>query len=609
MEGKYVAVNEKEALQRRERLLSAVNQVASLLMSKFNINSILSYIPEALRILAESVHVDRAYLWRNREIDGILHSRQIAIWKRNGDLPPLEELPFSKVLKGMPGVRPDGLDIINMMVRDIPQGAIDHAKTIGMKSLLVIPITLDGIFWGFITFEDFSRERHFEKEEEDIMSSGGMIAAAALWRAEMVAGIIEAKDEAQANARAKSEFLSRMSHEIRTPMNAIIGMTAIAKKAKDMKRVNDCLNKIDDSSRQLLSIINDVLDMSKIESGKLEISENEFNFDNLIEHVINVMQVKLDEKKQKLCLDYPRSFDRRLIADELRLSQVLINLLSNANKFTCDNGRIDLRVRGSDGEEGACASLRVEVEDNGIGITEEQMGRLFNSFEQADGGITRKYGGSGLGLALSKKIVELMGGSIWVESEYGKGSRFIFEVRVKWGRAVDASTRASHERYPQLSPEGPQNAANRKGVVKTREKPEGEGDAAPDWGDKKLLLVEDIEINREIIIGLLAETGVAVECSENGLEALRRTEGGEKFDLILMDMQMPEMDGIGATMAIRRLDGDYAKTVPIIAMTANAFKDDVENCLKAGMDGHIAKPVEVSVLMGVLTGYLGYGRA
>jgi signal transduction histidine kinase/DNA-binding response OmpR family regulator len=634
------------------------------------------------------------------------------MWDREGLQLKLKELPFDKVLHGFGGNRRgDSIDIINVKLKDLPPGSVDADATAGMKSLLVIPIRLNGDFWGFITFEDFTRERVFTKEEATIISSGGLLIASALQRADMVKSLIKAKEEAVMSTAAKSEFLARMSHEIRTPMNAIIGMSTIAKKSTDPERMQQCLLKIDDSARQLLNIINDVLDMSKIESGKFEISGNEFDFEQMLEHVVALMQVKLEEKSQNFQLDFPYHFERNIVADELRLSQVLINLLTNAVKFTPDFGQIVMRAshREIDADN---AILRVEIVDSGIGISPEQQSNLFKSFEQADGSITRQFGGTGLGLAICKKIVNLMGGDIWVESELDQGSRFIFEVEIGWGEAqeryslthfdntlrilvvddnpdvtyyfrnmldtfamtcttadsglaaINLVLQAADDESPydiifldwsmpgmsgvetaheiqqitrgestivmisvvdwsdieaEMKPEGVTNFLSKpvlpsmlydkivhvsgKEVAARREKRAASG--IHNWQGKKILLVEDIAINQEIILALLEDSNADISCADNGLEAVQRFAAGEFFDLVLMDVQMPVLDGLEATRRIRALGEAHAlKALPIIAMTANAFKEDIELCLNAGMNSHIAKPVEVDTLLSALAQYL-----
>ncbi|MDR0838177.1 MAG: response regulator [Oscillospiraceae bacterium] len=692
----------------RGRLLTAVNAVAELIMAGDTDENVADRIKGSLDILCRALRVDRAFFWRNHTEDGVLFSRQLDMWSIDGYTRELDDLPFERVVKGLGDPKPDGsVGIVNAIVSELPEDAIDRNATEGMLSFLLTPIYINAQFWGFVTFEDFKTERRFTKEEEDIISSGSMLMATALMRAEMLDSIVQAREEALASTVAKSEFLSRMSHEIRTPMNAIIGMSTIAKKTSDPERVQLCIKNIEDSSRQLLSIINDVLDMSKIESGKFEISTNEFDFDKMLEHVMNVIKVKIDEKDQKFRLEYPEPFDRDMISDELRMSQVLINLLTNACKFTPDCGSIVMRVSSTEIDSDS-ARLRIELQDSGIGISPEQQKKLFKSFEQADGSITRQFGGTGLGLAICKKIVNLMGGDIWVESEIGQGSTFIFEVVVEWGRrhrkyssstlskelrilvvddapdTVDyfknmlrsfeltcdtagggeEAVRAARRTFDVGAPYdvifldcnmpglGGLAAAKKirdsvgdaarivmTGIADTNDieeelKDVGVTDVLPspvlpsalfdklaqlfgsarpaenpvakthDWSERTILLVEDIDINREIMKALLEDTRVNIMTSENGLEALGRFERDEHFDLVLMDVQMPVLDGIGATRRIRALDKEHARTVPIIAMTANAFKEDVQKCMDAGMNNHLAKPVEVESLLEVMAGYL-----
>ena len=390
--------------------------------------------------------------------------------------------------------------------------------------------------------------------------------------------IMEAKERTEQASRAKSNFLANMSHEIRTPLNAIIGMTKIAKDSGEPKRKDYCLDKIESASVHLLGIINDILDMSKIEENKFELSCTEFEFFAMIERVINIFEFRLGEKKQKLIVEKDPSIPRRIITDEQRLAQVITNLISNSIKFTPDEGTITLSMRTlEDKEEGFC-TLEITVTDTGIGIPKEQHGKLFHSFVQVDSSIARKFGGTGLGLAISKKIVELMQGGIRIESEEKKGSSFIFTIRAE---------------IPAVS------------VVPSCASSAAVSDTPRDYNGKRILLAEDVEINREIVIAVLEPLRLEIVEAENGKKACDLFRANPySFDLIFMDIHMPGIDGYEAARQIRALDHPAAKTVPIIAMTANVFKEDVERCLAAGMNGHIGKPLDFDAVLSVLAKYL-----
>ena len=385
-----------------------------------------------------------------------------------------------------------------------------------------------------------------------------------------------ARELAEKSTRAKSEFLARMTHEMRTPMNAIIGMTYIGKTAEDIEKKDYSFNKIEDASKHLLGVINDILDMSKIEAGKLELSYGEFNFESMISNVNSIVNMRVSEKEQEYTTDIDASIPGIIVSDEQRLAQVLTNLLSNAVKFTPDHGTITLAAKKISEENDTCA-IRFSVKDSGIGISEEQQKHLFVAFEQADGSISRKFGGTGLGLAISKRIVEMMGGSIWIESELGRGAAFIFEVKVKI-----CSGKKPEEEMP---------------AEDTDDKGALEG--------KRILIAEDVEINREILSALLEDTGVEIEFAYDGTQAVKMfTSSPDAYGLILMDIQMPEMDGYEATKRIRSSMLREAVEIPIIAMTANVFREDIERCIAAGMNGHLGKPVNVGEVITVLKEYL-----
>ncbi|MCL2719706.1 MAG: ATP-binding protein [Treponema sp.] len=383
---------------------------------------------------------------------------------------------------------------------------------------------------------------------------------------------------------SKSQFLSTMSHEMRTPLNAIIGMTAIGKKAEDLDKKDRAFKKIEDASSHMLGVINDVLDMAKIEANKLELSPIEYNFDKMLKKVITVVSFRAEEKKQALTVNIENTVPKFIFGDDQHLAQVITNLLSNAIKFTPENGKIKLSV-SLEGVSGSECELRIEVADNGIGIANEQQKKLFKMFEQAEDGTTRKFGGTGLGLAISKRIVELMGGRIWVESELGKGARFIFTIKALYVEKTIDYTKSS------LDPDGIQ-AENIKAM-------------GGRFSGKRMLIAEDIEINREILISLLENTGLVIDSAENGEEALNMvTADTDKYDIIFMDIQMPIMDGLEATRRIRALPARERGRIPIIAITANAYKDDINSCIEAGMDDHLSKPLDVEKIFAMLSNHL-----
>ena len=382
----------------------------------------------------------------------------------------------------------------------------------------------------------------------------------------------------KAESRYKSEFLSNMSHEIRTPMNAIIGMVSIAKSTDDFERKNYCLMRIENASMHLLGIINDVLDISKIENGKFELSPVIFDFSKTLQRVADVVKSRADEKEQTITIHIDTSIPSMLLGDDLRLSQIITNLIGNAVKFTPEHGSISLNTKLLSEENGIC-TIQFEVTDTGIGINPEEQARLFQPFTQAESGTARKYGGTGLGLSISKRIVEMMGGSIWVNSEPVKGSTFSFTVQMN----------RSGEKNQALEPQAEEKCADITGLFEGRD----------------ILLAEDVEINREIVAALLEPTQLMIDYAENGAEAVRMfKESPEKYEMIFMDVQMPGMDGYEATRTIRSFDIPQAKTIPIIAMTANVFREDIEKCLEAGMNDHIGKPLDFHEVLEQLKYYL-----
>ena len=376
-------------------------------------------------------------------------------------------------------------------------------------------------------------------------------------------------------SHAKADFLSNMSHELRTPLNAIIGMTAIAKSSKSFEEVKLCLDKVSDASTHLLGVINDVLDMSKIESGKFELTKNDFCLNDTIERIMNVVSISLSEKNLNFTQSIDDDIPKLLIGDDQRLAQVLTNLLANAVKFTPHEGHVKLGVKLIDKTSGHCV-MQFDVSDTGIGISEEQQKALFTAFQQADTNIARKYGGTGLGLSIAKNIVSMMDGKIWVKSTLGSGSVFSFTCKIELGSGKPKQDTGQVDGMEEVFFHG-----------------------------KTILLAEDIEINYEIVKALLEPLGIDIVWAADGAEAVKMFEQSSgNFDAVLMDVQMPEMDGYEATREMRKLDLPNAKTIPIIAMTANVFKEDVEKCLTSGMNGHVGKPIDVDEVIRALKQYM-----
>lgn len=521
----------------------------------------------------------------------------------------------------------------------------------------------------------------------------------------------EALDSAEKANQAKSDFLARMSHDIRTPMNAIMGMTAIAKVHVDEReRVLDCMEKINGASKLLLSLINEVLDMSKIESGRLILSDDEFNIGELLQELVVMLQPEIKSKRQTLDIHVKALKHENVSGDTQRIKQVLMNILSNAVKYTPDDGQITIGINEKEDLDGI-ARYEFIFEDNGRGMKPEFLDKIFLPFERASDNSIRNIQGTGLGMAISHKIIKMMGGDIKVESEYGKGSRFTVDmplhyrqqapdekigvdgleilvvdddktacqstcyclneigINCEWvcsGKdAIDSvqqrfkegkdyfaiivdlkmpgmngieTTRQLRsiigtdipiiilsaydiEEYEAQAKEAQANGFVTKPLYKSKLLQvlkrflDGADQTAPpqqfklsdaDYSDKRILLVEDNELNREIAVEIIGSTGVAIDTAVNGLEAVNIVSQSAEgyYQMILMDIQMPVMDGYEATRLIRKLNRSDITDIPIIAMTANAFSEDVTNAIKAGMNYHLAKPIDITALMGVLEKYL-----
>ena len=432
-----------------------------------------------------------------------------------------------------------------------------------MKSFLHAAILNHGTCSGILSFE--RKDENYQWTKKEIKSIRDLIKTISSF-------ILKAR--ADTVSQAKTEFLSRMSHEIRTPMNAISGMTAIAKTACDNpEKVLDCLAKIETANAYLLTLINDVLDMSKIESGKLELRLEPARLSDRIRELETVLAPQAEDRQIHLCIENQYRADSRLLLDPLRLSQVLINIIGNALKFTPSGGSVTVRIKVI-AETSRSVHLHFSVEDSGIGISPQDIDRIFNAFEQAGQNTASSYGGTGLGLSISSRIVQMMGGRLLVESEEGKGSVFSFDLEADY---------ADSDETPVVQ----QSASV--------------SDAA-DFRGRRLLLAEDNTLNCEIAESILEMNGFLVECAENGSAAVEAfaSHSPYYYDAILMDIRMPVMDGLEATRRIRKLEREDAQSIPIIAMTANAFDSDSKKSIDSGMDGHLSKPLQIEKLLEAL---------
>lgn len=428
---------------------------------------------------------------------------------------------------------------------------------------IVFHMTDNGQYSGSIVFRDIDQDVLEKKEECKCL--------------EEISAIIQNRlnlERHDLSAKAKSDFLARMSHEIRTPMNGIIGMTEIAlKDGQTEERRIDCLRKIEYSSEYLLGLINDILDMSKIESGKMRLIEEKCNLMEMIQGLHPLLEAKLNENNIQYIADIQLK-NHWFMADSLRLNQVLVNLLGNALKYSRPDGHVWLTVRETEEEKGF-SNLYFQVRDDGIGIAPEKQQLIFRQFEQADNSENARKQGTGLGLAISRRIVRMMDSDIKLESEPGKGSSFSFNVKLQpvSGEKTTVTSQPEEISFP----------------------------------GKRILVVEDNELNMEIICTILENYGIKTEQAVNGKEAVRRMEESVPgyYDMIFMDIMMPEMDGLEATRTIRNLDREDCKKIPIYAMSANAFDEDVKRSLASGMNGHLSKPVNLQVLEKTLQKVLG----
>ena len=452
----------------------------------------------------------------------------------------------------------------------------DYQKTIGFTTLLMagfILLLFAGLFCSISRRSLAEQKAEYEKRNNEIQIQAlreMQVANKKLKKAKDIA--TEALQTAENANKAKTDFLSNMSHDIRTPMNAIIGMTSLIRHdAGNKDKVIEYADKIDISSQHLLGIINDVLDMSKIEAGKTVFKYTDFSMPDLIEELNTIFQPQIAERNQTLMVIKENIRHEWVNGDQVHLMQIFSNLLSNAVKYTQEGGKIQFLVEECETNSSVYAKYRFLVSDNGMGMSADFKETIFDPFTRAEGSVTNKIQGTGLGMAITRNLVEAMGGTIDVESELGQGSCFevLIDLRIAEDRSVSSTVQEEKNE---------QNDNIFQGM--------------------RFLCAEDNELNAEILTELLKIEGAECTICENGEEILKTFEKSAPgdYDMILMDVQMPVMNGYEATKAIRRSSHELAKKIPIIAMTANAFSEDIQHSLAAGMNAHVSKPVEMRVL-------------
>ena len=573
-------------MQHQNKLLNAVNHIAmTLLQTKDEIN-LENSILMSMECLGLTIDVDRVHIWQNDFSDGSFHFVHKYEWlsESSGQNAIPIGLHFPYNTNSEWGINFLRGECINSLSSNLSQNNRIFLSPFNIKSVVIVPVFLQSRFWGLFSLDDCRKERIFLEEEIEILRSSGLLIADAFLRRDMMqnirSGAVQLRTALKAahDANAvKSRFLANMSHEIRTPMNSIIGFSELAQDDDISQKTKDYLSKINGSAQWLLQIINDILDISKIESGKIIFEQIPFDLHSIFEHCHSLIMPRVMEKGLTLHCYADPSIKKNLIGDPVKLSQIFVNLLSNAVKFT-NTGTIDFSasIKYSSNDS---VTVHFEVKDSGIGINSEQMAKIFEPFVQADNSITRIYGGTGLGLSITKSFIEMMGSVLEVESTPGAGSKFSFDLT-----------------FAAINDDDTANIDHQDISIDENEKPNFEAE---------VLICEDYLMNQQVIREHLAKVGINAVIASNGREGVdmvikKMQEGHKPFDLIFMDVHMPVMDGLEAASKII----EAGSKTPIVGMTANIMSSELEIYKKNGILGFLGKPFTSQELWKCLMKYL-----
>ncbi|GHU51454.1 hypothetical protein AGMMS49975_04870 [Clostridia bacterium] len=570
-----------KTLEYQEDILRAINDAAAIFLSA-DMEDFDEKIQHCMEMIGRRAGVDRMRLWKNHYIDGKLHCTELYEWSGGAELQQgkdiVKDVSYDEKIPGWELALSSGGNV-HGITRLMSEEEQRQLAPQGIKSLLVTPVIFKDKFWGFVAFDNCHEELLFSEIDENLLRSSGVLIASAVLRNEMTHDLVRAREAAEASTEAKSDFLANMSHEMRTLLNAIIGFSGLTLDSRDVgENARESLEKVYNSGVSLLSIINDILDISKIEAGKFELIPVEYDVPSLINDTITLNIVRIGGKSISFRLDIDANLPNTLLGDELRTKQIFNNLLSNAFKYT-NEGNVDWSV--SCEEDGDGVWLVSTVKDSGIGIKPKDMEKLFSEYNQVDTKSNRKIEGTGLGLAISKRVVAMMGGTISVESEYGEGTTFT--VRMRQGRV------------PSAVPIGAEVAENLRNFHYDENKRTRNAKLVRAYIPyAKVLVVDDIPTNLDVARGMMKPYGMQIDTAPSGQAAIELIKSAEtEYNAIFMDHMMPEMDGIEATHIIRRIGTDYAKNIPIIALTANALVGNEEMFLKSGFQAFLPKPIDI----------------